>query len=267
LGASKSEFDRTRNGIGYEVETKTGLAGVEKRLDNNRSVGVIVGYSDATAEIDSTRGEVDGSGFFLAAFGRTTFGEGGAAQAMIGYQDLSFDTTRNVMGETALGSTDGSQLFALVEGEYMYDRGGFRFGPTGSFELYDMSVDGFDETGAGAWNLSVGDQDASFVIMSLGVRGEYQLADGDRAPLLSGALSYNHSSGSDRLVPTGFVGLPAGSTPVDGMDMDWVSLELGLSAEIGRAGGKEARLNAGYLGNFGSDYEGHAIQLSLSMQF
>lgn len=267
LGASKAEFDRTVNNMGYEIETTTGLAGIEKRLDSKRSVGVIAGYSDATADIDSTRGEVDGSGFFLAAFGRTTFGEGGAAQAMIGFQNLSFDTTRNVMGQTAIGSTDGSQLFALVEGEYMFDRGGFRFGPTGSFELYDMSVDAFDETGAGAWNLSVGDQDASFVVVSLGMRGEYKLADGDRAPLLTGALSYNHSSGSDRLAPTGFVGLPTGGTPVDGMDMDWVSLELGISAHIGRAGGKDTRINAGYVGNFGSDYEGHAVQLSLKMQF
>lgn len=267
LGASKAEFDRTLNNIGYDVETKTGLAGIEKRLDSTRSVGVIAGYSDATADIDSTRGEVDGSGFFLAAFGRTAFGEGGAAQAMIGFQDLSFDTTRNVMGQTALGSTDGSQLFALVEGEYMFDRGGFRFGPTGSFEMYDMSIDAFDETGAGAWNLSVGDQDASFIVMSLGMRGEYKLADGDRAPLLSGAVSYNRSSGSDRLASTGFVGLPVGGTPVDGMDMDWVSLELGVSAHIGRPGGKETRVNAGYVGNFGSDYEGHAVQLSLSMQF
>jgi len=263
LGGSKATYDATANGIGYDVESWNGIFGLEKRFSGTSSLGVVAGYSDGTADAALSRGSIDATGMFIAAVGRATFGKGGAAQAMVGYQDLSFDTTRNVMGAVATGSTDGSQVFAALKGEYMFSQGGFRFGPTGSVEYYDLSVDGFDETGAGAWNLSVGDQEGQVTIVSAGLSGEYALSTGERATKLTGAVAYNNASGDDQLVQTGFIGLPSGATPVDGMDTDWVSLSLGVSSKIGAS----TMLNAGYVGAFGSDYDSHALQLSLSMRF
>ncbi|WP_323785015.1 autotransporter outer membrane beta-barrel domain-containing protein [Thalassovita sp.] len=251
---------------GHDVDSWNAVFGAEKRFNGKSSIGLVAGYSNATADAALSRGSVDGSGVFIAAIGRAAFGKGGAAQAMLGYQDLSFDTTRNVMGSVATGSTSGSQVFAALKGEYMFNQGGFRFGPTGSVEYYDMSVNGFNETGAGAWNLSVGDQSGQVTILSAGLSGEYKLASAQPTKL-TGALTYNSASGDDQLVQTGFIGLPSGSTPVDGMNMEWVSLYLGVSSQIGGSAGKETMLNAGYVGSFGSDYDSHALQLSLSMRF
>lgn len=268
FGATQSSYDRTLNGIGYDVDNYFGLVGVETRFSDKASMGVIGGYSDGTADADASRGEIDGSGFFVAGFSRLAFGQGGAVQAMIGYQDLSFDTTRNVMGETAKGSTDGSQVFGALQGEYMFTQDAFRFGPTASVEVYDLSVDGFDETGAGAWNLAIDDQSARVTVWSAGMRGEYSLPSNPQSTLFSGAIAYNSATSDDDWVETGFIGLPLiNNTPVDGMDMEWVSVDLGVSTRIDGLGKDGTLLRAGYSGAFGDNYRNNSLQLSLTMQF
>ncbi|OOY02928.1 autotransporter outer membrane beta-barrel domain-containing protein, partial [Thioclava sp. F28-4] len=140
-------------------------------------------------------------------------------------------------------------------------------GPTGSLEMYHLSVDGFDETGAGAWNLSVGDQSGTVTVASAGMRGQYALSSSAQAPTLSGAIKYNKVSGDDQLVQTAFVGLPSSATPVDGFDMNWVTADVGIDVPLSKTGTFSSSLHAGISGTFSSDYESHALQVSFNAKF
>ena len=266
IHGSTGSFESTANGIGYDVDTRGFTAGVETQVSPAISVGVMVGGVDGSANAYAGRGEIDASGWSAAAFGRATFGQGGSVQAVVGYQDLSFDTTRNVLNEVAKGSTDGSQTFMALQADYMVRQGALTWGPMASIERYDLSVDGFSETGGGIWNMTVDDHDAAVTLVSAGVRGEYAM-DAAGTTRAYGSLALTQASGDDAMIATGFVGLPSYVTPVDGIDLDWVDLNLGFTRKVSGLGGKDAVVGGEYRGSFGGDYENHGLGVFVKMAF
>lgn len=249
------------------VNTLGFSAGLEASVSPSASVGVMVGGLDGTADAFSDRGSVDVSGWSMAAFGRTSFAQSGSLQAIVGYQDLSFDTTRNAFGgAVAKGSTDGDQLFMALQADYMFRQGALTWGPMASIERYKMSVDGFNETGAGAWNLAVGAQSGWTTLASAGVRGEYKV-DPSGATRVYGSLAVTKASGDDQMVSAGFIGLPSGSMPVDAIDQEWVDLTLGMSTVVAEGRGKQTLLGAEYRGSYGSSYKSHGLGVFVKMKF
>ncbi|WP_212751878.1 choice-of-anchor F family protein [Roseovarius arcticus] len=268
IGGSRSSYDPTTGSVGYDVDMASFSLGLEKRLsDSNTSIGVIVGGTTGSADANQGLGEIDTDGYSLAAFARNQFGEGGLFQALIGYQDLSYDSTRTVMGQTARGDTDGSQFFAALKVDYLKDFGSFKFGPTASLEYYDVSTDAFTETGAGIWNLNVAKQSGDTLMASVGVRGEYQIQSVSSDTLLTGSLEYTNASGDDLVIQSGLVGLPGISYTVDGLSENLVSLNLGLESVVSARGSRKVVLQSGYRGAFGSDYESHGLQIGLNFTF
>ena len=267
LGGARADYDQTGSSLGYDLDFSAVSVGFERFTSDALSYGVLLGASDGTADAEGGAGSIDATGLSLAGFVRGRFGAQGFFQAVLGYQDLSYDSTRSVQGMTATGKTDGSQVFASVEGEYLYNQGAWRYGPIASVEYYDTKIDAFDETGAGAFNLSVGKQSGSLLLGSVGVRGEYAVPGSSGDTLLTGSLAYTVANGDNITVQTGFVGLPGVSYPLEGRDDNWVDLQLGVESELSRSGGKTTSLSAGYHGAFGSDYESHGLHLGLIVSF
>jgi uncharacterized protein YhjY with autotransporter beta-barrel domain len=267
IQGSSSEYEATANNSGYDVKTTSFSAGVEAAISPSASFGVMVGGVDGKADAFAGRGSVDASGWSLAAFGRTSFGQGGSLQGIIGYQDLSFDTSRNAFGgAVAKGAADGSQTFMALQADYMFRQGALTWGPMASVERYKMSVDGFNETGAGAWNLAVGAQGGWTTLASAGVRGEY-MVDPAGSTRAYGSLAMTKSSGDDQIISTGFVGLSSGLAPVDAIDENWVDLNLGMSTVIAQSAGKQTLLGAEYRGAYGSSYKSHGLGVFVKMKF
>ncbi|NDW54250.1 choice-of-anchor F family protein [Aliiroseovarius sp. PrR006] len=267
VGGGQSSFDTTLYNIGYDTEFTVFSVGAEKQLDNGRSFGVLIGSAQGTADAYDARGSIDADALSIAAFGRAKVGDQGMIQGVIGYQNLSFDSIRSVMGQTATGSTDGSQIFAALKGEYMQSRGNLRFGPMASVEYYNLSVDAFTETGAGIWNLDVGEQSGSMLLGSMGVRGEYMLPQGAGNTMLTGSLAFTLADGGDMMVESGFAGLPGALHPVSGVDGSWVDVQVGFESVLVDQGTTRTTFTGGYFGSFGSDYESHKIQLGLNASF
>ncbi|WP_289069405.1 choice-of-anchor F family protein [uncultured Aliiroseovarius sp.] len=264
---SSASFETTANGIGYDVKSSGFNAGLEASISPTASVGVMIGSLDGKADAFAGRGTVDASGWSLAAYGRTTFGEGGTLQAVVGYQDLSFDTARNVFGGgVATGATDGTQKFMALQADYMFNRGALTWGPMASIERYKLSVDGFDETGAGAMNIAVGEQEGWTTVASIGARGEYAIGESGKTRAY-GSLALTQSSGDDQLVSSGFVGLPSGGTPVDAIDQNWVDARIGLTSVVSQSAGMKTVVGAEYRGSYGSSYESHGLGLFVKMEF
>ncbi|WP_417248962.1 choice-of-anchor F family protein [Celeribacter sp.] len=262
-----ASYDRTTDGAGYDIDSYSFAAGAEWRLDPTLGFGVMIGAGTGSADAQGDLGSVDTDALSIAVFGRKAFGNGGSISAMLGYQDLSFESTRNVMGEIAKGKTDGSQVFAALNAQYMFQSGAFTYGPRASLEYYKQKVGGFDETGAGAWNLSIGDQSGEVTIASVGIEGSYTLPQSRGETVLTGALSLTNASGDDQLIETGFVGLPTTSVPVDEFDDQWVDLELGFSTTLGATSTSKTTLQGGYRGAFGENHSSHALQAVIRFEF
>ena len=266
---SRSEYDPLSNALGYDVDVYSITAGIEKRLTGtNSSVGLAVGYTDATAKTHQDLGEIDADGYSVAAFTRTRFGEGGLVQALVGYQDSSYESKRYTFeGDTAIGKTDGTQVFAALSVDYLKNIGAFKIGPTASIEYYDVSVDGFTENGTDIWNLAVGDQDSNILRTSIGVLGEYQFPTSNTR--LLGSVKYTNVSGDDLNIQTGIVGQARSFAPytVQGVDKDLVDFSIGLDHVIKSNDSSQVALYGGYNGKFGSDYDNQGIQIGINSTF
>jgi uncharacterized protein YhjY with autotransporter beta-barrel domain len=268
LGGSQSAYATTNSSIGYDVALSSFTLGMEKRLaSGDTSVGVALGYANGSTSAYQDLGDIDSEGFSLTGFARTVFGDGGLAQALVGYQGLSHDSDRSVMGETASGTTDGAQVFAALKVDYLKDIGSFKIGPTASVELYSGSVERFTETGAGIWNLEVDGQTSSTVLASVGVIGEYRFDNGSNPSRLSGSIEYTKASGDDLVVASGFVGLPSTSYTVQGMDENLIDVSLGFDTVISSNARGEVMLQGGYRGTFGEDYESQGLHVGLNVAF
>ncbi len=267
VSGSQASYDATASSVGYDVDVASLSIGVEKSVNPDASWGVMLGVMDGSADVPNGLGDIDASGVSLTAFGRLRFGDGGLVKAAFGYQDTSYDSTRNVLGQRAIGSTDGSQVFGALQAEYMQNLGAMRWGPTASVEYYDVSVDGFTETGAGIWNLDVDGLSGDLFLGSVGVRGEYQLPSQGGGTTLTGGVEYTFASGSDLAIQSGFTGLPGAVLPVQGVDDEWVDIKLGFETQLASGGNGESVLYGGYAGSLGSNYESHRLQVGLNYLF
>ncbi len=266
IRGSSSEYDTTASGIGYDVDSLGVTAGVEASIAENAAFGVMIGGLDGEAKAYAGRGKIEASGVAVAAYGRAAFGDGGTVQGIIGYQDLSFDTTRASPGGLAMGKTDGNQLALALQADYMFQRGALAWGPMASVEYYRLEADAFDESGAGAWNLSVGSQEGAITLASIGLRGDY-LIDPASQTRAYGSVAYTAADGDDQLIGAGFIGLPAASLPVDGIDKDWADVSLGLSRTVSSRPGRAIELGAEYRGSFSNDYTSHGLGVYAKMSF
>jgi len=267
FAGSRASYDATGISTGYDIDAYSLVAGLETSLSANTSVGVLLGGERGSADADNGLGSIDATGVSLAVFARSRPVDGLTLQALVGYQDLSYDTTRNVMGETAIGSTDGSQIFAAMKLDYMKDLGALKIGPTAGLEYYDMSIDGFSETGAGIWNLTVGEQSGDVFLGSVGVRGEYQLPNSNGRSRVTGSLEYTVASGNDLAIQSGFVGLPGATFLMQGVDDSWVDVNFGFESVLSSAASDQAVLQVGYSGAFGGGYQSHGVHAGLSVRF
>ena len=272
LGGSTATYDATSGSIGYDVDATSFTVGAENRVNANTSVGIAVGGTSATAEAADGLSDLETTGLSLIGFARSSMENGASIKALFGYQSASYDSTRDVMSgtpmeATATGSTDGSQTFGAVEADFMRDFGAFAVGPMASVAFYDVTIDGFTETGADAMNLTVEEQSGSTFMGSIGVKGEYMLPSATGQNRLTGSLAYSTLSSDDLVIESGFDGLPAASFPIDGRDDDLIDVKLGFESLISSNTARDIRIEAGYGGSFGDDYERHGFQVGMNVQF
>jgi len=270
LGGRVSDTDATSNNMGYETESASIWAGIERNVNPGTWVGVMLGGGQANTDMDLGAGSVDVEALGLGVYARGTMGGNGRYKAMLGYQNLSFDTERNigVLGTTASGSTDGSMFVAGVEADWLKPMNTWRWGPTASLQYVNVSADGYTETGAGLGNLTVGDLSTNYILASAGLRAEadYQVGGGMVNSFAYATVS--SQSGGDDVIAVNFDGLPGFGMPVDAQDDTWVDLGLGISTTLSKSGTSETTLGAEYKGAFfGDGFESHAVRLSLNVSF
>ncbi|OAN65265.1 hypothetical protein A8B83_05885 [Rhodobacteraceae bacterium EhC02] len=270
LGGRVSEADATSNNFGYETESMNAWAGIERNVTPGNWVGVMLGAGEAKTDLALGAGGVDVESMGLGLYARGSMGGNGRYKAMLGWQNLSLDTERNisVLGATATGETDGSVLVAGIEADWLQPRNNWRWGPTASVQFAKVDIDGYAETGAGLGNLTVGDQSTNFLLASAGLRAEADYKVGGGMMHSFAYATITSQTGGDDLISANFAGLPSFSMPVDAMDDTWVDLGVGVSASLAKTATSETTIGAEYKGAFfGDGFESHAVRVSLNVNF
>lgn len=270
LGGRMSDTEATSNNLGFETESASVWAGLERSVNATTAIGVMLGGGQANTDMDLDAGSVDVESLGLGLYARGTMGGNGRYKAMLGYQNLSLDTERNigVLGATAAGDTDGDMFVAGVEADWLKPMNTWRWGPTASLQYVNVSVDGYTETGAGLGNLTVGDQNTNYLLASAGLRAEADYPVGGGMVNSFAYATVTTQSGGDDVITTNFDGLPGFGMPVDSQDDTWVDFGVGISTTLAKTSTSETTLGAEYKGAFfGDGFESHAVRMSLNVNF
>ncbi len=216
--------------------------GADMRLSEGFSFGVAVSNirnSQDTLTGGQTQGDLSKS---VAVY--ASYNDGGLfADGYAGTADLRLGANREAGGEfalaydNALGQSDSSQVFGGVRMGYAFDLAdGIEMGPVASVDYLNNRLGGYDETGAGAFGLSVAERTFTSVGAKLGAMASFDIMTSEKSALRAfGSVAYARELGdTEDVVSAHFFG--AADTPFsisNSLDPEWVSVNAGAEMLLG----------------------------------
>lgn len=178
--------DDDENAPGYDIETGSVIAGVDRRFGDHFALGFYGSYSGSTADlVNDGRVDVDGGkgGGYATVFGKGFFGSRIYLQGAASGGWNNYDTRRTTLGLTssgladATGHTDGTEFDGLVAYGSDWTFGCFNIGTWSTFQYTNIDVNGFDESGSLA-PLHFPDQDHESIRTTTGLHASYDIHAG-----------------------------------------------------------------------------------------
>jgi len=134
------------NASGYHLTSSGFTLGIDRRLGKELVVGVMVGYADMIGNLDNG-GKMDVDNGQVSAY-VTWLKEGLHVEGLVGGGYNSYNTRRIVLGEPAVGHTDGTEFTGLLGGGYDWQKGNWSFGPQLSLQYKRVDTSAFNESGS-----------------------------------------------------------------------------------------------------------------------
>ncbi|MEM1050963.1 MAG: autotransporter domain-containing protein [Pseudomonadota bacterium] len=191
------------------------LNGVQPQEDNSRSVAIYATYSDG--------------GLFADGYAGTADQRLGATRQSAGEFRTAY--------ENAVGQSDGDQVFGGVRLGYAFDLGaGIEMGPVASMDYLNNRIGGFEETGAGAFGLSVAERTFTSVGAKLGAMTSFDIKTTDTSAIRAfGSVAYARELGdTEDVVTAHFFGAADNTFDItNSLDPEWVSVNAGAEMLLG----------------------------------
>ncbi|HEY4145790.1 putative Ig domain-containing protein [Pinirhizobacter sp.] len=165
-GSSDDGIDFTTSGLSM---------GADKQVTEKLALGAGLGYGHDVSDIGqhTSRSTVDS--YNVALYGSYRPAEAFYADALVGYQWLSFDARRYVTdnGNTVHGSRDGKQWFASFSTGYQHSAQGMMLTPYGRLDIARANLEGYTETGDAIYSLKYQGQDVNTSTATVGVLAQW----------------------------------------------------------------------------------------------
>ena len=231
--------DATSGEPGYDFHTTGITVGVDYRFTDQLVLGVAFGYLHTKAAYDLSAGSSGANGYDLSAYGTFYILDRLYLDAIVTGGWNTYNNERNVpdVTATANSNTNGTQFSVSVGAGYNFNIGAFGFGPTGRVNYIHVHVDGYQETGATPFNVTVGSQNVQSLTTDFGGQAAYAFSIpwGVLAPFLR--LEWEHQYlGNSRTVTGSLVASPSTvvSNQTASPDRDYLRIGAGLSATFRR---------------------------------
>jgi outer membrane lipase/esterase len=180
------------SGGSYDINSSLGNSGANNDL-SAFSVGVTVraseafmlgaafGQDRANASFGANAGGFKTRENVFSLFGAARwggfYGTGIFSVSNIDFRDMHRNIVLGPAVRTATTSTDGSNGSMFLSAGYDFQIGRLTIGPTVSVTAQNVTVNAFDEAGAGSANLHIAEQTRHSEVWSGGVRASYALGD------------------------------------------------------------------------------------------
>ncbi|MDA8564125.1 autotransporter domain-containing protein, partial [Mariniblastus sp.] len=240
------DSDGNAGGVDYGLGGVT--AGMQRRVDDFGGVGLFGGYTGSNLTGQTNPHNIRSNSGHFGGF-LTRNDDLGYALLMGGFQFDGFDSTRSInvggIDSSAEADYDGWQGFSYAEKGWNVPTGrALALQPYGGLQYLYTRQDGFDETGAGALNLSVNGLDSNSLRSLLGTRVSMPLAgSGWRREVVPTAhVAWMHEFlDTNTLVATQFAGGTSITQRGVSTGRDWLVTGAGVNLLL--APGLTARLD------------------------
>ena len=167
------DVDGDGNGNPFDYDIGGTAFGIERNVSPILVTGIVGGYSRTNLDSGSPPGNAKVDSLHIGLYGHLTEGLAYTSGLVAyGYQD--YDTTRRIVfggiNRTARADYDGHEFTAYVEKGLNLNWYGWRVQPLMGLQYLTLNREAFQETGAGALNLTVNKDHVNSLRFSLGGR-------------------------------------------------------------------------------------------------
>jgi len=153
---------------GYHATIGSPTLGADYRVTRSIVVGALVNYTDAAARFnDGSTLNADTELFGLYG---TWFKDNAHINALAAYGLTQYATTRSTFGTGANSNPEGGEITAAVTGGYDFHYHGWTLSPEAGLQYSHIQVDSYEESGAGAFDLGVNNEDIDSLRAKIGGR-------------------------------------------------------------------------------------------------
>ena len=264
-------FGRRDNGSIAFDDTLAGVSGgVDYRFSSKFVGGIGLGYGRDAADIGDNGTENHATALSAAIYGSYHPMQDIFLDGLLGYSKLDFDSRRFVIGTGAFasGERDGQQVFGSITAAYEKRQDNWLVSPYGRIEASWTQLDGFTETGAGAYNLTYDEQTVSTLSGVLGIRAEYGIPVGWGLVKARARAEYTHDFAGSSRASMGYADLANGfpySFDVEAFDRDYIGLGVGLETTFQNGWLLGMDYNAAL--SFNGDSQDHRVAAKIGAKF
>ncbi|MCX8956762.1 autotransporter domain-containing protein [Erwinia psidii] len=161
------------DGVRFSHTTVGVTTGADYRFTGTFTGGMGIGFGRDVSDIGDSGTRTNGRAFSAAFYGSYHPGPY-FVDGLLGHGRLDFDSRRAVTGTEAVarGSRSGRQAFTSLTSGYEFRTPDSLISPYARLQYTRTWLDGFSESGAGAYSLSYASQTVAQVVTAAGLRGE-----------------------------------------------------------------------------------------------
>jgi outer membrane autotransporter protein len=239
-GGGTHDATDLENGFDYTSMGLTG--GMDYRTAGGWVIGGALGYALNDTSINNDGGSMDVTGTSLLAYASFYESTAWFVDAVVSYQKHDFDAVRNIVytsngtenSATADSETSSTLSAMSLGGGYeMFYKRGITANLLGNIDYLFSSIDGYQESNAGIYNLSIAGRDTEQLTSSFGVQATYALSQSWGVIIPQLDLAWKHEFIDDAETVRGtFVNDPSGATfefNTNTLDSNYFTLSLGAS--------------------------------------
>jgi outer membrane autotransporter protein len=246
---------------GFHYLTGGTTLGFDRTFANNLIGGISADYAYTDIDLDADSGDGTIQSIGASVYG-SYFNEQSYVEGVLSYANQQYDNKRHIVvgaiRRTADSDHSGNAFSACIAGGHDFLLHQWELGPFASLQYVFLDEEGFQESGAGTANLSIGGRKTDSLVSELGVRAGRTVETklGKLVPELSAAWVYDFDI-DDRTINASFAGTPVAPFSIRGQDVERCGAKIGAGATLIRQNGLSARLK--YNAEFREDYIAHAV--------
>jgi outer membrane autotransporter protein len=250
--------------------SQSATVGIDTTFFEGFKAGVAFGGFTSAGKIDDFGSKDRAQAFTGTLYASWSLGEGVFLDAALGYGGARFKSTRYDANATGLltGSRHGDMVFGSLSASWDQKSGQLKYAPYARFEFSQAWLDKYAEQGDANWALAFDKTTFGSQAAVLGLRSQYDIANGSGTVSPTVRVEYRHAFDGDATQTLSYVSDPAMSygLAIDGSKRDTLTGAIGLKAQGDGALSGEIEYAAG-LSMQGGGFAGQGLRGSIRLGF